>query len=144
MGYFLDKAKSMVSDIDLQTLPMNLDCEKSVKSEKSLSRDSSALPKNYCLKYPDTHTTDQELSEIEDRVLTEGYVLLRSNVLQDFVAFYKTEADRRKIPPGFVPYSDQELRELFGEGKTTHSLQLIHKAKKSMGAEIIPNKEDEI
>jgi hypothetical protein len=65
--------------------------------------------------------------------LTKGYVLLWSEVLEDMVAFYKTEADREKIPPGFVPYSDQELRELFGEGKATLSartLRLIHEAKK--------------
>jgi len=50
------------------------------------------------------------------------------------VAFYKTEADRKKIPPGFVPYSDQELRQLFRVGKTVpKSLRLVDEAKKYGG-----------
>jgi hypothetical protein len=91
--------------------------------------------KRYPLKYPDAPADDQELTEIENRVLTKGYVLLWSNTLNDFVAFYKTEADREKIPPGFVPYSDKELCELFGKNSSPrkHTLRLIHEAKKLGG-----------
>ena len=42
-------------------------------------------------------------------------------------------------PPGFVPYSKQEMEELFGEGKDAPSpegLRLIHEAKKC-GARVI-------
>ncbi len=60
-------------------------------------------------------------------------MLLWSTVLEDLVAFFKTEADRAKIPPGFVAYSEAELIHLFGDGGTmpsTHALKLIHDAKK--------------
>jgi hypothetical protein len=97
--------------------------------------DTSTPARNYHLKYPDAPADDQELTEIENRVLTKGYVLLWSNTLNDFVAFYKTEADREKIPPGFVPYSDKELFELFGKNSSPrkHTLRLIHEAKKLGG-----------
>lgn len=134
MGYYIDKVKSMIQDIDLKTMLTEIDCVKSVQSVKSPPPiDSIDVPGNYRLKYSESHADDQELLEIENRVLTKGYVLLWSYTLNDLVAFYKTEADREKIPPGFVPYSDQELRELFGEGKATLSpgtLRLIHEAKK--------------
>ena len=94
--------------------------------------------RGYHLRYPGNQVTDQELTEIENRVLTRGYVLLWSNSLNDFVAFYKTEADREKIPPGFVPYSDKELFELFGKSSSPrkHTLRLIHEAKK-LGARVV-------
>jgi len=63
-------------------------------------------------------------------------------VLKDLVAFYKTETDPKKIPAGFVAYSDQELRELFGDGKSAPSpkhLRLIHEAKKHGGQIIDSN-----
>ncbi|MFC1944984.1 hypothetical protein ACFLX5_05880 [Chloroflexota bacterium] len=107
-----------------------------------------SLPEGYHLKYSDTQAISEELNEIVARVRGEGYVLLWSTVLEDSVAFYKTEADRQKIPPGFVPYSDQELWGLFGEGKAAHSpdkLRLIHEAKKK-GARITgsePNNQEE-
>jgi len=96
--------------------------------------------KRYPLKYPDAPADDKELTEIENRVLTKGYVLLWSNTLNDFVAFYKTEADREKIPPGFVPYSDKELFELFGKNSSPrkHTLRLIHEAKK-LGGCVVDN-----
>jgi hypothetical protein len=94
--------------------------------------------KKYPLKYPDCPASEQELQEIEVRVLVEGYVLLWSNTLNDFVAFYKTEADRGKIPPGFVPYSYDELWGLFDKNSSPdkHTLTLIHEAKK-LGAQVI-------
>ena len=94
--------------------------------------------RGYRLRYPGNQVTDQELTEIEARVERDGYVLLWSNTLNDFVAFYKTEADREKIPPGFVPYSDKELFELFGKNSSPrkHTLRLIHEAKK-LGARVV-------
>lgn len=102
------------------------------------SIESTNLPRNYRFKYPDAHITDQELSEIESRVLTEGYVLLWSNVLQDLIAFYKHEDDKKRIPSGFVPYSDDELWELFRPAESPRhkqKLRLIHEAKKG-GAKV--------
>ena len=136
MGYFLDKAKSTIQEIDSEIIPTGIGCVKSVKSVKSPPPvDTSTPARNYHLKYPDTPADDRELTEIENRVLTKGYVLLWSNTLNDFVAFYKTEADREKIPPGFVPYSDKELYELFGKNSSPrkHTLRLIHEAKKLGG-----------
>ncbi|NOQ43424.1 MAG: hypothetical protein GQ560_03065 [Dehalococcoidia bacterium] len=97
--------------------------------------DTSTPTRNYRLKYPDAPADDQELSEIAARVERDGYVLLWSKTLNDFVAFYKTEADREKIPPDFVPYSDKELWELFGKNLSPakHTLRLIHEAKKLGG-----------
>ena len=139
MGYFLDKAKSTIQDRDSEIIPPGIGCAKSAKSVKSPPPvDTSTPPRNYNLKYPDAPADDRELQEIENRVLTKGYVLLWSNALNDFVAFYKTEADRGKIPPGFVPYSDKELFELFGKNSSPskHTLRLIHEAKK-LGARVV-------
>jgi hypothetical protein len=94
--------------------------------------------RGYRLRYPGNQVTDQELTEIEARVERDGYVLLWSNALNDFVAFYKTEADREKIPPVFVPYSLAELDCLFGHGKPPASLKLIHEAKK-LGGRVVDN-----
>jgi len=135
MGYFLDKAKSTIQDRDSEIIPTVIGCAKSPPPV-----DASTPARNYRLKYPDAPADDQELTEIENRVLTKGYVLLWSNTLNDFVAFYKTEADREKIPPGFVPYSDNELFELFGKSSSPrkHTLRLIHEAKK-LGGCIVDN-----
>ena len=141
MGYFLDKAKSTNQDRDSETIPTGIRCVKSVKSVKSPPPMATSTPaRNYRLKYPDAPADDQELTEIENRVLTKGYVLLWSNALNDFVAFYNTEADREKIPPGFVPYSDKELFELFGKNLSPgkHTLRLIHEAKK-LGGYVVDN-----
>ena len=139
MGYFLDKAKSTIQDRDSEIIPTGIGCVKSVKSVKSPPPVDTASPtRNYHLKYPDAPADDKELTEIENRVVTKGYVLLWSSTLNDFVAFYKTEADRENIPPGFVPYSDKELFELFGKSSSPrkHTLRLIHEAKK-LGACIV-------
>lgn len=89
------------------------------------------------LKYPGTETTGEEAGEIAERLERYGCILLRSVVLEDFIAFYRTEADRSKIPPGFVPYSEAELEKLFGDGSIGEQrLKLIHEAKKQ-GARIV-------
>jgi len=97
---------------------------------------SGSLPEGYRIKYPDTQATTQELEEIVERVHGEGYVLLWSTALQDLVAFYRDEEARSNIPPGFVPYSEAELEELYGDGKpplSKSTLRLIHEAKKCGG-----------
>jgi hypothetical protein len=141
MGYFLDKAKSTILDRDSETMPAGIRCAKSAKSVKSPPPvDASTPTRNHNLKYPDAPADDHELTEIENRVLTKGFVLLWSNTLNDFVSFYKTEVDREKIPPGFVPYSDKELWELFGKNLPPgrHTLRLIHEAKK-LGGCVVDN-----
>ena len=94
--------------------------------------------KGYRPKYPEPRATDRELAEIVARVYSDGYVLLWSNILNDLIAFYRDEADRAGIPPGFVPYGLPELTELSGS-KKRHSLdklRLVHEAKKAGGAKV--------
>ncbi len=83
-------------------------------------------------------TPEEGWAEMETQVLEYGACLLWSDVLQDYVGFYLTEKDRAKVPPGFVPYSDDELRRLFGPEQpdwTPDALRRIHGAKKT-GADI--------
>ena len=132
MGY-LDRAKALMKEA-------GIDCAKSVTSAKSLP-ETKPLAERYRLRYPEGQASQQELAEIETRVRKEGFVLLWGHVLEDFVAFYRDEEARSKIPPGFVPYSEAELWELFGEGKSQPSqqtLRLIHEAKKQ-GGRVVDN-----
>jgi|TARA_B100002003_G_C13774740_1_gene384079 hypothetical protein len=95
--------------------------------------------KNYRKKYPDEPLGDQELEEIAQRVETEGFVLCWSEAVEDFVAFYSGEKNRQSVPPGFVPYSLEELSKLFAEGEeplSPNGLRLVHQAKK-MGGRVI-------
>ena len=90
-------------------------------------------------------TGEAEMLELQQRIEREGYVLVRSTVLEDFVAFYNTDGDRRKVPPGFVCYGQDELLELFGEGRPEFSadtLRLIHQAKR-LGARVSGVTEEE-
>ena len=87
---------------------------------------------SYGLIYSDSTASDEELAELERRVKDEGFVLCYSQVLNDYVAFCRDEIDVKAIPAGFVPYSDSELRQLFGPDKPDlKSLSLIHHAKKN-------------
>jgi hypothetical protein len=129
-----------ISRDKLQLEPGSRVPEELVEELKSHKQDIILLEKGYRLRYPGNQVTDQELTEIEARVERDGYVPLWSNALNDFVAFYKTEADRVKIPPGFVPYSDKELFELFGKNSSprNNTLRLIHEAKK-LGGRVVDN-----
>ena len=88
---------------------------------------------------------DDEMTELERRVEEEGYVLLWCEVLRDLVAFHRNDVDPATIPAGFVPYSDDELRHLFGQDGTQPSpdgLRLIHAAKQA-GVVITDSTQDE-
>ena len=94
--------------------------------------------------YPHQDQRDDEMTELERRVEEEGYVLLWCEVLRDLVAFHRDDVDPATIPAPFVPYSDDELRHLFGEDGSEPSpdgIRLIHAAKKT-GA-IITNRRTE-
>jgi hypothetical protein len=89
-------------------------------------------PKRYQRLSPGETANDAELAGIERQVSEHGVCLLWSEVLQDHIAFYATEPDRAKVPPGFVPFCATELRELFGADRPDMSpdtLRLIHTAK---------------
>ena len=130
----------------IPAIPATQDGQNSENSENSKStprkREEVPLPGGYRLKYPDCdQATDTELADLEKQVNTKGYVLLWSNLLADFIAFYRSEADLQLIPDWFVPYSQRELWELFGEGESGPSpngLRLIHEAKKQ-GGRVIHN-----
>ena len=81
-----------------------------------------------------------EAEEISRRVTEHGICLIWAETVKDFLAFVRDDFDRSKVPPGFVIYTDSELRELFGEGKqpSNATLRLIHEAKKQ-GGRVIPN-----
>jgi hypothetical protein len=84
---------------------------------------------------------DNELREMEQRIDCEGYVLCFSPVLDDYVAFHRDDVNPDSILSVFVPYSDRELRELFGDGKPDWSpkdLRSIHAWKKA-GATVTGN-----
>ncbi len=60
--------------------------------------------------------------------------MLWSDVLRDLVVFHRDDVDPATIPPGFVPYSEDELQHLFGEDGAEpplNALRLIHAAKKT-------------
>ena len=105
---------------------------------------SYLIQRRYEPVYPHQDQREDELKELVRRVEEEGYVLLWCEVLRDLVAFHRNDVDPATIPAGFVPYSDDELRHLFGEDGAQPSpdgLRLIHAAKKT-GA-IITNRRKE-
>ena len=105
---------------------------------------SYLIQRRYEPVYPHQDQREDELKELVRRVEEEGYVLLWCEVLRDLVAFHRNDVDPTTIPAGFVPYSDDELRHLFGEDGAQPSpdgLRLIHAAKKT-GA-IITNRRKE-
>lgn len=82
-----------------------------------------------------------EAEEIARRVMAEGCCLVWAETVQDYLAFVRDDFDRRKVPAGFVVYTDSELRELFGSGKDFNDayLRLIHEAKKQGGGSVAPD-----
>ena len=85
----------------------------------------------FCGKGPDV----DELDEIKHRLDSEGYVLCRSEVLDDDIAFHRDDVDSTTIPSGFVPYSSAELLKLFPPEQAIISikaLKTIHAAKKTL------------
>lgn len=91
--------------------------------------------RGYQFKHSEFEAPDKELDEIAAGVNRDRYVLLWSTVLEDLIAFYKDEVDRVNIPPGFVPYSLRELKELFSEVSKVgpDELRIIHEAKRQGG-----------
>ena len=59
-----------------------------------------------------------------------GYVLLWASVLKDYVAFYNTEDDLKKVPKIFTPYNYDELVQINNNNLTDQELRTIHMAKK--------------
>ena len=105
---------------------------------------SYLIQRRYEPVYPHQDQRKDELKELVRRVEEEGYVLLWCEVLRDLVAFHRDDVDPATIPAGFVPYSDDELRYLFGEDgdqPSPDARRLIHAAKKT-GA-IITNRRKE-
>ena len=67
-------------------------------------------------------------------MIDDGYCLLWSNVLSDFVAFVRTDEDAKAVPRYFTVYNLAELLEVFGdEAPSPSALKLIHNAKKFGG-----------
>jgi hypothetical protein len=71
--------------------------------------------------------------DIQRQFREHGYVLLWSDVLADYLAYYSTIYDLDNVPSWFVPYSNIEMEKLFGDPNTEWSvddLRRIHMAKK--------------
>ena len=80
--------------------------------------------------------TNSELTDIERQVSDVGWVLIWSSVLEDLVAFCRTEEDAVSVPRGVVVYTVDELSILFGDdpgGPGEAGLRLIHEAKRIGG-----------
>ena len=100
----------------------------------------------YTFENPNTRQREEELEELVRRVEEEGYVLLWCEVVQDLVAFHRSDVDPAAIPAGFVPYSDDELHDMFGDDgvkRSPDALRLIHAAKRS-GVAMPGSAEDEV
>ena len=82
-------------------------------------------------------------------VQEEGICIFWSELFGEMVAFIKDDKFKNSVPCGIVAYNDQELRELFGNGKPSlpaASLRLIHEAKKASNGRIsshVPKQEGE-
>lgn len=77
---------------------------------------------------------DSELTEVVNRVLVRGFVLLWSSVLQDTVAFVRAWEDSKHVPISFTVYTLDELMTLFGSDPIDeYGLRRIHQAKKYGG-----------
>ena len=55
--------------------------------------------------------------------------------MKDFIAIFDRDADRSKVPAGFIAYSDKELRVLFADDVPEGALRQVHEAKRS-GADV--------
>ena len=96
--------------------------------------------------FPHPAQRDDEMTELVRRIEEEGYVLLWCEVLRDLVAFHRNDVDPVTIPAAFVPYSDDELRHLFGEDGAQPSpdgLKIIHAAKRTEGVVTDNGNDDE-
>ena len=103
--------------------------------------------KSYRFTYPDFEKKgieganwlrERELTLVGHTVVGVGYALMWAEAFREYVVFYKDDTDPATLPDGFVPYSDTELRELFGDDKpdlSLKALRLIHSAKK-VGANV--------
>lgn len=77
--------------------------------------------------------------EIARAVNKEGISLFWSELHQEMVAFIKNDSFKDAVPCNVVAYTEKELKELFGEGKSLLSpsaLKLIHEAKKVGGGHV--------
>lgn len=84
---------------------------------------------------------NDELIDLERRVKEQSVCLCWSELLQDYVAFCRTEVHFPNVPPGFVCYSLNELE--YNQDMTPESFVAIHRAKK-LGMKITDNRQEEI
>lgn len=91
------------------------------------------LEDRYRLLYPDGWKGSDEFYDIAYRVQKYGIYLVWSEVLQDHIAFYASEAGRAKVPVGFVPYSGEEILALYSpqqKGLDPEGLRRMHATKR--------------
>lgn len=84
----------------------------------------------------DSQTPQWHAETIIDEVIRRGSCVFYSEIFREKVAFIREARYLRFVPKNVVTYTEQELRELFAEGKpplSESSLKLIHEAKKEGG-----------
>ena len=65
--------------------------------------------RGYRINHPgDSEAGDAEIAEAEAAIQRDGFIILWSNVLDDLVAYTRSDEDRAKVPAGIVTYSMTE------------------------------------
>jgi hypothetical protein len=96
----------------------------------------------YRFRFDEGTSLEVEEREVVRQVEDIGIVLLWSSVLNDFIAIYRTMADKIKVPSGFIPYSHAEIEILFAKDLQERSLRHIHAAKRQ-GTKITSMRKDQ-
>lgn len=129
---YLEKARLFMKEV-------STDCVKSVERAKRLPETKYSTERLH-LKSPENLASALELAEIDAIVEDEDVCLLYSHVLKDYIAFVKNDSYLKDVPLGFLPYSIDELRSLFGgpDSLSSAKLRLVHEAKK-LGRRVVDN-----
>jgi hypothetical protein len=92
------------------------------------------MARRYRQVFPGKYIRDAEIAEIDRQVHSYGVCLTWCEVVDDFVAFCRSEDDRGRVPQDFVAYSLSELVHLFvedGGPVAADTLRRIHAAKRA-------------
>lgn len=85
------------------------------------------------LKYPGPMSIE-EANAIENLLAVHGFVLLWSELLEDYIAFFDDDREiEGLIPDRYVRYSRRELEEMASEEMSDSERRLVHVAKKEGG-----------